>query len=410
MATVVRVRIYCDRGDRSGHSSLATAVLNVLWREHASEVTVLDGNAGFGASRHHHSARLADIDANSPVVIEWIEIPSRFAVLWTQVEPLVRDVVVTREQVDLLVAPPQVLPVPRLPGDVPVAEVMRSEVATVRPDTPLTEVVRLMQERDLRFLPVIDDGRLAGVISNADLVARGGLSVPLQFHDTIDAPPGPRAGAVAADVMTLDMVTVPPRMRLPDVARLMLERGVKRIPVIENDRLLGLVSRVDLLRTITLVRPSEVHNPTPVGARTIGEVATASVPTVAPTTPLGEVIEAVASTQLGRAVVVDGDDHVLGVVSDAELLRRVGTDGGVLERLVHRLPRRHLADVDHGGTAADVMETPAVTVPGEMAITEVIALMLETRRKVLPVVDEEGRLRGIVDRSHCLRAAFANER
>jgi len=92
-----RARIYCDRGDLAGHTPLATAVVQLLWREHAAGVTVINAVEGFGASRVLHSARLVDVGANAPVVVEWLDTPERFDAIWPQLEPLVAHAVVTME-------------------------------------------------------------------------------------------------------------------------------------------------------------------------------------------------------------------------------------------------------------------------------------------------------------------------
>lgn len=101
----VRVRIYCDEFDKSGHTPLTTAIVQLLWSERASGVTVVNGVAGFGASRHLHAARQVDLGSNRPVVIEWIDLPERFAAIWPRLRDLVQHAVVTHEAVDLLVAP-----------------------------------------------------------------------------------------------------------------------------------------------------------------------------------------------------------------------------------------------------------------------------------------------------------------
>jgi len=405
MRKATRVRIYCDQGDRSGHTPLATAVVQLLWREHAAGVTVVNAVEGFGASRVFHSARLVDTGANAPVVVEWLESPERFDVIWPQLEPLVRHAVVTMETVDMLAGPHHALR--RLAPDATVAEVMRADVVTVAPDASLDAVVALMRAQDLRFVPVVDgEGSLCGVITNGDLVARGGLAVRLELldatgsADSITVAPG-----VAADVMTPDPVTTTPSTHLTDAARLMLDLRLKRLPVVESERLAGLVSRLDLLRTVADVFPDSGAGTEAHGGRTAGEVAVAAVPVVHPDTPVADVLDAVVSTRLNRAVVVDDQRRVLGVVSDAELLRRIGSEHhGLLDRLMHRGDDGHVV---HGRTAADLMVGPVTTVPRDLPLRDAIARMLHDNLKLLPVVDEQGRLHGMIDRADALRAAFA---
>jgi PII-like signaling protein len=102
-----RVRVYCDQSDRHGHTPLATAIVQLLWKAHASGVTVINGVEGFGARHVLHSAHLLDLGANAPMVVEWLERPAGFDTIWPQLAPLVEHAVVTVEEVDLLVSPGQ---------------------------------------------------------------------------------------------------------------------------------------------------------------------------------------------------------------------------------------------------------------------------------------------------------------
>jgi len=403
MQQATRVRIYCDQSDHAGHTPLATAVVQLLWREHASGVTVVNAVEGFGASRVLHSSRLVDVGANAPVVVEWLERPDRFDAIWPQLEPLVRHAVVTVETVDMLVGPHHALR--RLEPGATVAQVMRTDLVTVAPATPLREVVARMRADDLRFVPVLDGEALAGVITNGDLVTRGGLAVRLELLDA--AGHGDAlvvADRTAAEVMTPDPVAAHPDTPLTEAARLMLDLRLKRLPVVDGGRLVGLVSRIDLLRTVAATEPEAAHAATPPGARTAGEAAARDVPTVHPDTPVADVLDAVVSTRLNRAVVVDDQRRVLGVVSDAEVLRRVGGEKhGLVDRLMRRGGDGHAV---HGRNAADLMVAPVPTVPRDLPLRDAIARMLDANLKLLPVVDERGRLHGMIDRSDALRAAF----
>ena len=104
-STLKRVRVYCEQSDRAGHTALPTAIVQLLWRERASGVTVVNAVEGFGARHVLHSAHLVDLGANAPVLVEWLERPDRFAEIWPKLEPLVQHAVVTVEDVDTLVPP-----------------------------------------------------------------------------------------------------------------------------------------------------------------------------------------------------------------------------------------------------------------------------------------------------------------
>ena len=103
--TLRRVRIYCEQSDRADHGPLATAIVQLLWHERASGVTVFNAVEGFGARHVMHAVHLIDLGANAPVVVEWLERPERFDEIWLKLEPLVQHAVVTVDDVQTLVAP-----------------------------------------------------------------------------------------------------------------------------------------------------------------------------------------------------------------------------------------------------------------------------------------------------------------
>jgi len=144
-------------------------------------------------------------------------------------------------------------------------DVMTTNVVTVAPDTSVTDIARLLLEKRISGVPVVDaGGRPVGIVSEGDLVRRlgdeeGGAR---SWWLGLLATPEERAAAYvrahgrrAADVMTRDVVTVAPDTPLAAVARLLEERHIKRVPVVENGRLVGIVSRADLLRALATKEP-----------------------------------------------------------------------------------------------------------------------------------------------------------
>ncbi|WP_107440003.1 CBS domain-containing protein [Streptomyces sp. 142MFCol3.1] len=112
-----------------------------------------------------------------------------------------------------------------------VGEVMTREVVRADRQTPLDEVVRLLERHRIRALPVVDhDDKVVGVVSGADLA-----------HGT--------AATTAGELMATPAVTIHPEQHVPNAARLMERQHVDRLPVVdEEDRLIGIATRRDLLR------------------------------------------------------------------------------------------------------------------------------------------------------------------
>jgi len=141
-----------------------------------------------------------------------------------------------------------------------VEDVMTRQVITAQQDTPFKELVRLMHEHRVSGVPVVDGrDRLVGIVTEADLlVAEEGQAAPggrgrslLEWfiHPGWLAAVQDRAEDLRArDVMTGDVVAATPGMGVRDAVKVLLDAGVKRLPVVEQDgRVVGVVSRRDLL-------------------------------------------------------------------------------------------------------------------------------------------------------------------
>jgi CBS domain-containing protein len=136
-----------------------------------------------------------------------------------------------------------------------VLDVMTTEVICASRDTPYKQLVRLLLDRKISALPVVDDRRhVVGIVSEADLLLKEELppeadEAPLLERKHRRIQRGKAHGAVVADVMTTPVVTIGEHATVAEAARLLHARGVKRLPV-DNavGRLVGIVTRSDLLK------------------------------------------------------------------------------------------------------------------------------------------------------------------
>lgn len=147
-------------------------------------------------------------------------------------------------------------------------DVMTTHVVTVRPDTLVAEIARTLLERHVSGVPVVDaGGRLVGIVSEGDLMRRpeSSTEAPRSWWLAILALPDEDQrryvkvhGQHAEDVMTRDVVTVPPDTTLAEIATRLEDGHLKRVPVVEGGKLVGIVSRADLLRGLASSQPTPV--------------------------------------------------------------------------------------------------------------------------------------------------------
>jgi CBS domain-containing protein len=146
-----------------------------------------------------------------------------------------------------------------------VADIMDADPVTVSPEATVEEVVRVLKTQELPGVPVVNEGgRCVGIVTEADLVladAEGDLHIPhyielmggvvfleplRRFEDRLRK----AVASTAQDMMSGDPVTVDAGASVRDAARIMADKGHNRLPVVEHGRLVGVVTRVDVLQSL----------------------------------------------------------------------------------------------------------------------------------------------------------------
>jgi CBS domain-containing protein len=406
------------------HQALHVALLEMLRRQGCSGATVVRGVSGFGASSVIHASAILSLSMDLPIVITVIDRPERIERIIGPVREMAPNALITVQDVEIVQSG-----VPFKEGlpDVKVSEVMRRKVVTVHPETPIAEVLHLLLDKDFTAAPVVDDGeKIVGVISDSDLLNRGGVKVTLSlkratdpdFVQELDKQLKDPARKVS-EVMTREVVTVAPDLLLGKAAKLMVEKHIKRLPVVDPDgKLAGILGRLDILNTIAAVHLPEWHpQARPAGiTATVTEVMTREVPTVHESASLEEIFQLLVASSHKRVVVVDDEHRPAGIIADSDLISRVSRENwpGLIEILVSKVPidkishaaREHVQKL-RARTARELMTHNPITVREEMPVASALVLSAERATKRLPVVDADGRLVGIVGRTEMMRALLA---
>ena len=143
------------------------------------------------------------------------------------------------------------------------SDVMSRELATVKIDTPVCDAVRLLLEKGYNGVPVLDDfGVLVGILCQSDLVTQQkkiklpsfftllDTIVPLGTSKGLDDEVRRMAAATAGEAMTSNPYTVSPDTPLDEIASLMVDKKYYTLPVVENGKLVGVIGKEDILRTL----------------------------------------------------------------------------------------------------------------------------------------------------------------
>lgn len=145
----------------------------------------------------------------------------------------------------------------RLTRRIPVRDVMTGEVITVKKDVDMHEVARLLSENKISGLPVVDDeNHVLGIVTEADVFYMAGMKRKHTFKDILrhilgePVPRGENKDKVG-DIMTSPVITAKPDTDIRDVAGILDEKRIKRLPVVDDEnKLIGIISRADIVRAM----------------------------------------------------------------------------------------------------------------------------------------------------------------
>ena len=142
-------------------------------------------------------------------------------------------------------------------------DIMTREVITISPDTEIAQVAKLLLTKRINGVPVVNDtGELVGILCQSDLIIQqknipipslftllDGY-IPLTSSKKLDRVVEKIMATKAADAMTANPVTVHPDTEIEEIAALMVEKNYHTLPVVDADKLVGIVGKEDVLRTL----------------------------------------------------------------------------------------------------------------------------------------------------------------
>ncbi len=308
-----------------------------------------------------------------------------------------------------------------------VQDIMTPSPQKAERSTPLCDVVRLLLSSIFTGIPVVDaHERPVGVITQGDLIYKGGMPVRLGLlaafsnGDGMDGILASLASKKAEDVMSSPVVSIEADSPATEAVEVMLRKNVKRMPVVDvHGKLVGMLSRLDIFCTIMKESPDwesfgkqdiQVEN-----LHFVSDIMRRDAHTVAPDTPVQDVMQIIDDNDIQRIAVVDPDGRFLGLISDSDILTAFssGDPEGGWNYFISKLPftergrkYREVTQYLQNRTAADVMNTNVVTIREDALMEEAIQLMVKKSLKRLPVIDSAGKFKGMISRDSLLRTGF----
>ncbi len=419
LGTAKKVTIFIGESDKWERKPLYTAILELLKKEDCAGATVTRALAGFGAHSRIHTASVVALSTDLPLKVEWIDSPARVKRVMPRLREMVTEGLITVQDVEVTTYSHRGLRA--LPADMPVRDIMHREVNTVTPETPLFDAMMLLLNKIYRALPVLDANRkVVGILTEGDLLRHSNLptaSVQLFLTEAelqVELHKLQAEHSTVAKAMTTPAITITDDTPITAALQTMLDNDIKRLPVVDAEgRLQGIFSRVDLLRALAQPPIAEIPRQSIAvnEQTTVSEVMLTNIPSVKEHASLAKIVDLLLGSSQRRVVVVDDQRHVVGIITDGDLLTRAtGAERhSVLQALSDKLMPGWQEKLQlEKRTAGEVMTPNPITVQKYTPLHTALNLLLEHQIKRLPVVDADGHLVGLVGRAGVLLALTEN--
>ncbi|MGO9312496.1 MAG: DUF190 domain-containing protein [Syntrophobacteraceae bacterium] len=419
------IEIFTSEEARWKGKRLYTAVVQSLSDlKIAARCIVTRGIEGFYENGEIATSRLEVLSYNMPVRVTIIVPAAEFEDMLSIVDEMVTDGIIAVRDVEVISHKTRGVLMPR---NTRVLEIMTRNPKRVSATTPVSDVAKLLLSSTFTGLPVVDEkDRPVGVIAQGDLIYKADLPMRVGLLAQADRQ---KVGAIldtlapkrAREIMTHPAVVIEQNSLVTEAVDLMLKKKVKRLPVVdEAGKLVGIISRVDIFRTVMTVCPDwgafQEKGIRVEGLHYVADIMRRDTSTVLPDTPVEEIMRVIGCNDIQRVCVVDKEGYFRGLISDRDLLIAFSErHPGVWDYFAGKIPfsergkrSRELKDHLRAKTASDVMKTQVVTVREDTSIEEAMVFMLEKALKRLPVLDSEGKFKGMISRDSVLRTIFAS--
>lgn len=249
-------------------------------------------------------------------------------------------------------------------GWVAVADVMSRKVATISPDETVVSAARMMSERKISCLAVMNSGNVAGILTETDVLRRVARNGKHFYQTKLD------------QIMSSPVESVPPDISVLRASEIMAEKCIRRLPVVEKDKLVGIVTQTDLVRSLTSYGLW----------KDVSEIMSRNIACIQAGASVAEAAKVMTAQKTSCIVAMNGDEAA-GVLTEKDMLRRVVA----LQRDPARIRMR------------EVMSSPLASIPANCSVFSAGKMMEEMNVRRLVVTDNK-QLCGVVTQTDIFMA------
>ena len=245
-----------------------------------------------------------------------------------------------------------------------VKDIMNPEVVTASPSESIFAASRRMCKHRISCVVVVDDGRAIGVLTQKDLLT--GIAHDEEGYSQLPV----------AERMSSPTIVVSPDVSVLEAGRILKARRIKHLPIVDDDRLVGIVTQTDITRGLVYLTPLQ----------RVSEVMSPNIATISPEATAEDAARTMWARSITGVVVMQGSEAI-GVVSQRDILMRVMA----LQKNPARTP------------VVDVMSTPVLPIPPNYSVFMASRMMAKMHIHRL-VVKEGQRVYGIISQTDILQA------
>jgi CBS-domain-containing membrane protein len=224
------------------------------------------------------------------------------------------------------------------------ADIMRCGVTTIRKEKSVYDAIKILVEKNISGLPVVDDTGLAGIISEKDVLK---LMFETEFI----------SGSVE-DYMTRDIVTFDEQDSLSEICNCLIENHFRRVPIMHNNKLSGIISRADLIKANKgRFKPQGATGKSKEQKKGLlaRDIMKCGLITVQKQTPIYEALEILASKHISGLPVVDDYMNLVGIISEKDMLKLL-YDPTVKPGKTEDFMTKEVVSFNHDDSLLDVCE------------------------------------------------------
>ena len=260
------------------------------------------------------------------------------------------------------------------PDDLAVKEIMTKDVISVAPDEPVSKALSKMQEYGFHELPVVDEkGNLVGFVNYKALIRRKSLSLFSRVDSVMVKPP-----------------TVDPEDSVVSAVKKMIDAGFRSLPVVKKEKVIGIISRTDVLRIVPKLKE--------VADIPVEDVFSSEPAVVSEDDPVERAIDVMKSISELSIPVVDKNNHLVGIVHMRDVAR-------ALWRVKDRASQGELAgEKEKKVVYVKEIVGPAVYTKLDAKLGEAVDKMIKFKSSICAVVEEDMRPIGVISQRDVMEA------